>query len=341
MKYRRVLFPQVRQVEWEYFDLPSSPGSHEIFVEALYSLISVGTELALYTGSHIGFSLPNPPFPMMPQRPGYAYVGRITAVGSEVNQYKPGMRVMLEAPHGTAASIDCRQDKIIQLPANLDPANGTLIRMADIALTTVRVAPLQLGDSVMIFGMGLVGLIAAQLYQLNGAYPVIGADLSQERLSIAKKFGIVPINPKEVDLDQEIAKLTSNRGPDVIVEATGNPAVIPIALRLVTKGGRVTLLGSTRGRVELDVYSEVHRKGVQLIGAHESVINLDTQSARRWTKLRDLQLLANLFTKGKLKTQGLITHKISPSELLAIYDTLAERPQEYLGILVDWQGFEN
>ena len=337
MEAKRILFPQIRQAQWEYFDLPDDPGPHNVIAQASHSLVSVGTELALYTGAHIGFTLPTPPFPMMPQRPGYAFVGRVTAVGEAVEYIQPGQRVMMEAPHGSAALMDARQERLVVLPQDLEEAEGTLIRMADIALTSVRVASPQLGDAVVVYGMGLVGQLAAQLYRLNGANPVIGIDLLPNRLDVAGANGILPLNPEQVDVRVEVARLTGGRGPDVVVEATGSPAVVPMALELVAKGGRVALLGSTRGRVELDVYSHIHRKGVQLIGAHESVINLDLATARRWTKRRDLHLLADLFARGKLRTQGLISHTIRPAELPPMYEILAERPGDYLGVLVDWR----
>jgi 2-desacetyl-2-hydroxyethyl bacteriochlorophyllide A dehydrogenase len=336
MQHTRLLFPEVRKVEWEYFDLPDKPDPYEFITIARFSLVSVGTELALFMGTHIGFTLPHPPFPMMPQRPGYAFVGEVAAVGSDVERVRVGQRVMLEAPHGTAAVMDSRTDRWVILPNELDYASGTLIRMADIAMTSLRVAPIQLGDSVVIYGLGLVGQLAAQLYQLNGATPVIGIDLLPSRIETAAANGILALNPAEIDIRAEVTRLTGGRGPDVVIEATGSPTVIPLALDLVTKGGRVALLGSTRGQVEIDVYSQIHRKGVHLVGAHESVINLDPAS-RRWTKVRDLILLANLFADGRLTSQGLITHNISPSELPGIYDILAKNPEEYLGVLVDWQ----
>jgi len=331
------LFPQVGRVTWEDFDLPPYPGPHSVVAEALCSLISVGTELALYTGTHIGFTLPDPPFPMMPQRPGYALVGRVIAVGREVEGIKPGQRVLMEAPHGTAGIVDVRRGTVVPLSDELSDAEGALLRMADIALTAVRVAPLQLGETVAVYGMGLVGQLAAQLFRLNGAHPVIGIDRIASRLKVAQASGIVALNADEVDVQAEVAKLTDGRGPDVVVEATGSPKVLPLSLDLVGKGGRVVLLGSTRGRVELDVYSHIHRQGVQVIGAHESVQNLDLVPGVRWPKARNLQLLAELFATGRLRSEGLITHSISPSEALSIYDALAERPQDYLGVLIDWR----
>jgi len=324
-------------MQWEYFSFPFNPESYDVFVESEYSLISVGTEIALFTGTHIGFSLPKPPFPMMPQRPGYALVGLVTKVGEKVEGIIPGMHVMVEAPHGSAAIIDSRTDKIIPLPSPSNLATYTLVRMADISLTSLRVAPIQLGDDVLIYGMGLVGILAAQLYQLNGAHHVIGIDLAPKRLEIAENFGIVPLNSNQSNIPDEVNRITNLRGPEVIVEATGNPKVLPEALDLVRKGGRVILLGSTRGRVEIDVYSLIHRKGVQLIGAHESVIQLDTQPVKRWSKIRDLALLVDLFEKGKLQTDGLISHIISYDELPDMYQKLSENPQEYLGVLIDWK----
>jgi 2-desacetyl-2-hydroxyethyl bacteriochlorophyllide A dehydrogenase len=337
MSEQRLLFPEVGRVQWEPLELPAEPDSHAVVAESLCSLVSVGTELALYTGTHIGFTLPEPPFQMMPQRPGYALVGRVTAVGGAVTGIRSGQRVLIEAPHGSAAVVDTQRTMVVPLPDEISDAEGALVRMAGIALTAVRVAPLQLGDAVVVYGMGLVGMLAAQLFRLNGAGPIIGIDRLASRLEIAGASGIIPLNAEEVDVPAEVSRLTGGRGPDVVVEATGGPAVVPLALDLVAKGGRVVLLGSTRGRADLDVYSLVHRQGAQLIGAHETVQNLDLVPNSRWSKERNLALLADLFVQGKLRSQGLISHTIPPADLPRIYDALAERPQDYLGVLVDWR----
>ena len=334
---KRLLFPEVGRVEWESFEVPADPGPYTLVAEALCSLISIGTELALYTGSHIGFTLPDPPFPMMPQRPGYAFVGRITAMGSEVSGYRLGQRVLIEAPHGTAAVVDVRHTSVVPLPDEISMAAGTLVRMAGIALTAVRVAPIELGDSVAVIGLGLVGLLATQLFRLNGALPVIGIDRLPSRLQVAHDHGAVALCSTDVELPGEVALITRGRGADVVVEATGSPAVISLCLEMATRGGRVVLLGSTRGLAEVDVYSHVHRKGVRLIGAHESVVEPDLTPAVRWTKARNLDLLADLFARGTLSSQGLITHTIRPADLLSIYDSLSASPQDHLGVQVDWQ----
>lgn len=334
---KRLLFPEVGRVQWETFEIPADPDPHTVVAETQFSLISVGTELALYTGSHIGFTLPNPPFPMMPQRPGYALVGLVTAVGHQVRGIRPGERVMMEAPHGTVGVVDTSGGTVVPLPEGLGDAEGTLVRMADIALTAVRLAPLQLGEAVAVLGLGLVGQLAAQLFRLHGAHPAIGLDRIPSRLQVAQGHGIVALDTGQVDVHAAVADLTDGRGPEVVVEATGSPTVVALALELVATGGRVVLLGSTRGRVDLDVYSHVHRKGVQIIGAHESVKTSPSAVGARWPKARNLRLLADLFAQGELRCDGLISHTIRPQELPAIYDTLALNPHEYLGVVVDWR----
>lgn len=335
MNAQRLYFPQIKQVRWETVDVSLPPAPHTVVAETLCSLISVGTELAIYTGSHIGYSLPNPPFPLMPHHPGYALVGRVVAVGEAVEAFQPGQRVMMEVGHGSLGVVDVRRGAMVALPESLTNAEGTLIRLAEVALTAARVSPPQLGDAVVIYGLGLVGQFAAQLFQLNGGHPVIGIDRIPSRLEVARANGIIALNAAEVDIPTEIAKLTAGRGPEVVVEATGSPAVVSLSLELVARGGRVVLLGSSRGRVEIDPYSHIHRKGVRIMGAHETVQALD-HSPQRWSQHRNLQLLTDLFATGKLNSNGLINHTITPAEALSIYDTLAEHPQDYLGVLIDW-----
>jgi 2-desacetyl-2-hydroxyethyl bacteriochlorophyllide A dehydrogenase len=334
---KRLLFPDVGQVVWEEFLLPAAPAPYEIVVEADTSLVSVGTELALYTGSHIGFSLPNPPFPMMPQRPGYALVGRVLARGEAVQGIHPGQRVLAEAPHGKHAVLDVRHASVTPLPEEVDDAQAALARMAYIALTAARVAPIHLGQAVAIYGLGLVGQLAAQLCRLHGANPVIGIDRLPERLAIAQAQGIKTIAADQVDVPRTVSELNHGRAPDVVVEATGSPDVASLALDLVAPGGRVVLLGSTRGRVDLDVYSLIHRKGVRLLGAHESVQQMPGHPAARQSKPDTMRFLIDLFAQGALSSRGLITHTLPAGQALPIYDALAAHPQAYLGVLLDWR----
>lgn len=339
---KRLLFPQVRQVVWESFDLPATPEPYTIIVEAHCTLVSAGTELAIYTGTHTNFTSATPTFQPIPFHPGYAFVGHITAMGESVTEVHPtlqlGQRVMVLAPHGNAAVVDVRQRPVILLPDGVTDAQGALLRMASIVLTAVRVAPLQLGESVAVFGMGIVGQLVAQLFHLNGAHPIIGLDRIPARLEVAEEHGIVPLDTNTTDIEQAILDLTAGRGADVVIEATGNPAVVPGALASVAIGGRGVLLGSTRGPVEqLDVYTLIHRKRIRLIGAHETGQGLDYATGVRWPREENLRLLADLFATGRLRDGGLISHIIAPDDALTIYEALSSNPADYMGVLIDWR----
>ncbi len=336
MQAKGLLFPRIRQVAWEEFEVPDTPGPYTIVAKASCSLISAGTELAIYSGAHIGFSMPNPPFPLLPNRPGYAFVGRIVAAGSEVVKLHVGQRVMMEAPHGSYAALDIREGTVVPLPDSVGDEAATLIRMADVAITAPRLAPVQIGEAVAVYGMGLVGNLAAQLYRLNGARPVFGIDQLPSRLDLAARCGLVAVDSRRGDAGEAILEATDGRGPEVVVEATGSPAVVPLALEMAADGGRVVLLGSTRGRVDLDVYSAIHRKGLALLGGHERTQSIDAIPHGRLTKARNLAVLADLIAKGDLRVDGLIGHRIAPSEAPAMYEQLVQRPQDYLGVLIDW-----
>lgn len=341
MQGRRLRFSAVRDIGWETFVVPDRLQPSEILVQAECSLISVGTEMAVFTGTHIGYTLPDPPFQLMPSNPGYALVGRIMAAGSAVEGVEEGTRVLVEAPHGDLALIDTRAKVVLPLPDALDPETATLVRMAYIALTAVRVAPLQLGETVAVFGLGHVGQLAAQLFTLNGARIVFGVDRLDARLNVAARHGIRPLAPSTGSgRDAALAALlaaTDGLGCDVVVEASGNPQVVPHALAATRRGGRMVQLGSTRGRAEIDLYSHVHRRGIHLLGAHETVHGLDNVPSVRWSKLENMHLLARLFLDERLGSEGLLDRTVAPDEAISLYRHLADHPHDHLGVLIDWR----
>lgn len=335
MQAKRVRFPAIFEAEWDTFDI-SDPAPHTVIARTRQSLISAGTELAIYSGSHIGYSLPNPPFPLIPHYPGYALVGDVVARGESVSDFDIGQRVFMQVGHGTVGIADVREQTVFALPDALSDADAVLMRLAYIALSAVRVAPLQLGETVVVYGLGLVGQFAAQLFALNGAHPVIGVDRLADRLALAESHGVLCVNGDTTDAHEFILQQTDGRGADVVIEATGSPTVIPLAFEAAAVGGRVVLLGSTRGKVEIDAYSHIHRKGIRVMGAHELTQQFDVARTERWSKVNTMQLLSDLLVEQRLRTEGLVSHTITPDELLSIYDQLHQNPQAFMGVLVDW-----
>jgi len=336
MQASRLVCKAIRHVEWETYEIPEPPGPHELLIKAACSLISAGTEIAVYSGSHIGYTLSDAPFPKLPCPMGYALAGTIHAVGREVTEWAVGDRVLAHAPHSDWALCDVRTTLARRLPSGVSMAAGALARLAGISMMGIRQARIALGETVVVFGLGLIGQFAAQLSRLSGGRPVIGVDLIPRRVQIAAASGIHAIDANEVSVRDFVKEATNGRMAEVVIEATGNPQVIPMALDLAAEGGRVVLLGSPRGKVEIDPYSTIHRRGVTLIGAHDRLSEHPETLQDPWTRERNLDLVLDLLADGSLKADELISHRIRPEEIQETYEALIERPADFLGVLIEW-----
>lgn len=335
MRATRLLFPEIHRSAWEEFDVPEPPADHAVVARSLCSLVSPGTELAIYTGTHMGFSLAEPPFPLIPHRPGYALVGEVEAVGRAVDGLSPGQRVLMEAGHGTVAVADTRTQGVVPVPASLPSARAPLARMAGIAFTALRLAPPQLGERVVVLGMGLVGLFVGQLYRLAGARPAVGLDRLPSRLRLADTCGISPVDVSSGPAVPAVRRALGAEGADIVVEATGSPALVSTALEIVRRGGTVVLLGSTRGSVTLDAYSLLHRKAARVIGGHETALPFNADHA--WPRLRNLSLALELMAAGDLCTDGMVTDELTIEQALGAHDLLRQDPASHLGVVIRWR----
>ena len=335
MRARRLLCTAIGRIEWETFEIAESPAPHEVVVKTACSLISAGTELAMYSGSHSGFSRPDPP--QFPIDMGYALAGAVQAVGREVTEWAEGDRVVVYAPHGDWALCDVRTTKMWRLPPDVTLEQGALAVLGGVSAVGVRQGNVSLGETVVVLGLGLVGQFAAQLSRLSGARPVFGVDLLPNRVRIAGASGICALNPDESDIDKTVNDATGGQMAEVVIEATGNPGVVPQALDLAGDSGRVVLLGSPRGAAEIDLYRAVHHKGVSLIGAHARVSGHPYTNRDPWTRERNLDLVLRLFADGSLQSEGLISHRVQPDDVGETYEMLVARPGDFLGVLIEWE----
>jgi len=337
---RRIVFPAIRQAAWERIPLPAAGrlGPTEALVRTVCTLVSAGTELAIYTGSHIGYTIPGATYPRLPFHPGYAFAGTVEAVGSAVAAFRPGDRVAGSLPHTDWAVVDTSRALLAPLPPEVSFEQGCLARLAAISMQGVRLAHVRLGERVAVFGQGLIGQFARQLAALDGAATTVAIDLFEPRLQLARRHGAThTVNPSCEDLAAAIGAATGGQGVDVAIEATGSPAVINDALHAAAPLGRVILLGSPRGRVEIDPYTDIHRKGLSVIGAHAGTAAAVANAYHRWTTAEHYRLAIELMRQGRLLTSGLVSHHVPADQALGIFDALAERPQDHLGVLIEWR----
>jgi 2-desacetyl-2-hydroxyethyl bacteriochlorophyllide A dehydrogenase len=338
LKARRIVFTGTRQAGWEEFELPDQPGPHEVLVKTSWSAVSTGTETAIYGGTHIGFRTPGARYPKYPYLAGYAATGTVLAVGEAVRDLAAGQVVAFPGKHATAGLCDTREEPVVGVPEGVAADEAALTRLGTISLNGIRLARISLGDRVVVLGAGLIGQFAAQFARLSGGWPVALVDRLPSRLEVARACGIEPV--VDVSAGDAVAAtraIARDRGFDVVVEATGAPPVVAQALELPARHGRVVLLGSPRGRVEIDPYATIHRPGVTVIGAHVATTPAVETVDSHWTTRANFELVLDLLAHQRLAVRPLISHRLPAAEGVGAFEALVTRPEGYLGVLFDWR----
>jgi threonine dehydrogenase-like Zn-dependent dehydrogenase len=196
-------------------------GPNEVIIKNKVSHISAGTELACIAGLESWFEIP--------ATPGYTAVGEIIDKGDLVSNFEIGDLVYTFGPHARYFKIDITDrwhGICVRVPDGLNPDLASFTHMGGIAITALRASNIELGDLVVVSGLGTIGNLAAQFAQLQGA-TVVGTDINEERIQIAKRCGIrQTINVAEKDLSAELLALTGREKADCWIDASGQPAVI-------------------------------------------------------------------------------------------------------------------
>ena len=330
MRARRVVWPERGRVELEEFEV-GSPSEGEVLVENEFTLISPGTERAFL------LALPNTPG-KFPQRPGYCAVGRVLEAGPGVEGLRAGTRVVSRSPHASHA-IRPAWD-VIPVPENVSPEEAVFSQLLAISMHGVRAAGVELGDPVLVLGLGLVGQLALRLARLCGAVPLVGADPKPKRREAALRGGAdAALDPLAGEFEAELREVCGGL-PRVVIEATGLPEPVVTAFRACAPGGRVVLLGSTRGTVrEVNFYELVHRKGLAVIGAHASVRPERDPCPGTKPHRFDVEASLRLLSMGRLSVRDLITHIFEAERAPEAYRLLTgDEEGRALGILLDWRG---
>lgn len=326
---QRVIWPSRAKVDIEEFEI-HAVRDDEVLVASEATLISPGTERAFLLG------LPNAQG-SYPSYPGYSNIGRIVDVGKKVSGFTIGDRVASTIGH-TSHSVTS-PNRLFKVESSNAPADELVFfNLSAIALQGVRKARIELGEPAIVIGQGLIGLLALQLAKLNGAYPVIAADLTDSRLELSKSIGAdYTLNPEDKDFSEMLNDATMGKGPSIVIEATGHPEAISTAMKVAGWGARLVLLASTRGETpKVNFYRDVHKKGLILYGAHNSIRPRQESSPNFWTSDDDSRLMLSLIANKRLDVIPLISHKVPGDEAQKAYQLLMEWDSGLLGVVLQW-----
>jgi 2-desacetyl-2-hydroxyethyl bacteriochlorophyllide A dehydrogenase len=334
----RWVVAEERRLVWEEIAV-AEPGPGEILLQTEASLVSAGTELAIFTGIHQGLTNPSVPWPKYPQAMGYMAVARVLRVGEGVEDYFVGERLLTSTGHASHVVVEPASPRFAawRLPERLPAHRLVLARMAKTAVTAVCASEVTVAQSVAVVGLGIIGQMALRLFEAAGAWPIVGVDPVRLRRDAAVRGGAVAaVDPGEGDVAGHVRR-TLPEGADIVVDATGWAAALPGAMQLACDGGRVVVLGSPRGQAQnVDFYSDVHRRSLRVIGAHDSGVGQQIRERFTWTNSRMVPALIDWIARGKVPVDDLITHHVKPERLPEMYQGLLEDKEQYLGVALDW-----
>jgi len=342
-----LVFTQPRKID---FDIVEDPplGAREVRVRTLYSGISAGTEMTAYRGSNPYLSKqwdtknrlfrpsdsPSQPYPLLGW--GYEEVGEVIEVGSEVTSLKVGDIVYGTWGHRTQHILqeDYANQRI--KPEGLDPILAIYSHIGPIALNGILDASIHVGETVAVFGLGVLGQVIAQLAKLSGAH-VFGVDLIEKRLELAKDLGAIEcgFNPSEGSPAEKIKEMTNGRGADVTIEVSGSVKALNEAVRATSYSARVVVLGFFQGEAQgLLLGEEFHHNRISLVCSQIS--NVDPALSYRWDRVRLIHTIMDLLAQGSLNLRPVITHVIPFRQAIQGFRILDETPDQALQIVLDF-----
>ena len=311
--------------------------------EVLLKLAYVG-----FCGSDLNTFMGRNTMALNPVIPGHEVGATIQAVGSDVPaELKPGMVVTCNPYTNCGKCASCRNGRVnacqhnetlgvqrngamkeyIVLPwekiipaGTLDTKTSALIEPMSVGFHAVSRAQVTDVDTVMVIGCGMVGMGAIVRAVTRGA-TVIAADLDDEKLSLAKKMGASQtINTKTQDVHAQLQRITGGFGPDVVIEAVGNPFTYQMAVNEVAFTGRVVCIGYAKSDVTFQTKLFVQKE-------------LDIRGSRNATP-QDFRGVIRYLERGTCPVDELITKVIKPEEALETLQWWSQNPGKVFRILL-------
>ena len=333
-KARALWFTAPRTAELRGEPVPP-PGPGEVRVETTASAVSAGTEMLVYRGEvPRGLPLDLPTLEgsyAFPIKYGYAAAGRVLDTGPDVDYLVTGDPVFVHHPHQEVFVVPAGLP--VRLPDGLDPLLGVFCANLETALGVVHDTPLRLGETALVLGGGVVGLLVARLLKLAGAGEVLLVDPLEKRRGLALAAGADDAFGPEV-LDGRVMEATLGRGADVAVETSGSVAALQAAIDAVAPEGTV-VVASWYGTKPVALYlgERFHRGRVKLRSSQ--VGRLNPEMGPRWDSSRRMRTVLALL--GRLDLGELITHRLPFHRAPEAYQLLDERKGEAVQIVFTYE----
>ncbi len=332
-------------MELDYTDLPEPAiGPDDVLVEVRACGIC-GSDIHGLDGSS-GRRIP-------PLVMGHEAAGVIAETGGSVTAWKPGDRVTFDSTVSCGGCHFCRRGQVnlcenrqvlgvscgdyrrngafaeyvavpqhilYRLPDSLPFEHAALIEAVSIAVHAVNLTPVTLGDTAVVVGSGMIGLLTVQAARAAGCGRVFAVDLEDSKLALARELGATEtFNPKHCDVVKEIQLRTEGRGADIALEAVGATEPVRTAIAAVRKGGTVTLIGNITPKIELNLQQVVTRE-IRLQGTCGSA--------------GEYPACIDLLVSGAIRVDPIISAKVPLSEGARWFDRLYRHEANLMKVIL-------
>lgn len=281
---------------------------------------------------------------------GHECAGEIVEVGSAVKDLVVGDRVALEPGktcgkcefckegkynlcpdveffatppyHGVFANyVSHPEDMCFKLPENVSNAEGALVEPLAVGLHAANQGGVKLGDTVVIFGTGCIGLVTLLSCKAKGASNIIVVDILDKRLDTAKKLGATSVlNAKDVDVIKKIEELTGGRGADVVIDAAGAEITVKQTVDVVKRAGTIVLVGMTpKDEIEFNFMKLMGKEG-------------EVKTIFRYRNLYPVAI--NSIASGAINVKDIISHEFDFENVKEAFDFVVNNASDVVKAVV-------
>lgn len=287
--------------------------------EVLIKVASCGichSEMPLWDGS----------FGQYPNRIGHEVSGTIVQLGSGVTHFQVGDRVTIFTDrYGYSEYVSVPGDQVIPIGANTS-FTAALGEPIGCVVNGLRRARIGLGDTVVLVGVGFMGLIMLQLARISGAAQIIAVDTRDSALKRAAGMGAhICLNPTEVDVKQAVMDITGGAGADCVIELTGNQAGLDLSTELVRVRGNLVIFGFHTGERRVNMFLW-NWHGLDVINAHERAPSAYVEGIRAGMKLLE---------SGSLDMEPLVTHRYPLEQINEAFAVAYARGDDYVKAVIE------
>lgn len=314
------------------------PKPDQLLVKTRLSAISPGTEMLIYRGLFPGGSAVDTTIPSLegefgyPMRYGYAAVGVVKAGGPKLDATWLDRRVFCFQPH--QSHFNASPSELYPIPNGIPDEDAVFLPNMETAVNLILDGNPRIGEIVILFGQGIVGLLTTSLLGQFPLADLITLDRHENRREASCLLGAKESrDPTSVEITRRSGGRQTPHGipeADLVYELSGDPAVLDAAIGAAGYGGRV-VIGSWYGqkRASLDLGGRFHRERIQITSSQVST--LAPELSGRWTKLRRIELAWEMIRR--IKPSRLITHQYSPDQAKEAYRLIDQHPEQTIQVV--------